>query len=273
MKKYSRIFNYLKNYKGKIALYFLCIILSIVFAIASFGMLSPFFDLIFNQDKSGFNKTDNPLMESLRNFIFGQVGNMTPVAALALICIIIVITILLKNIFLYFSFVILNPLKNKIVNDLRAEIYNKILQLPIGYFTEKRKGDLISRFTNDVGEVEGSLIGALEGWIRDPLTIIFNFAVLFFISPQLTFFLIFFIPVVGFIIGRITRSLKAQSTEVAHKYADSVSVLDETLTGLRVIKAFNVENMPSQLVRYMCEVSFFSIQLFCQCYGLVQGKM
>jgi len=243
MKKYSRIFNYLKNYKGKIALYFLCIILSIVFAIASFGMLSPFFDLIFKQDKSGFNKTDNPLMESLRNFIFGQVGNMTPVAALALICIIIVVTILLKNIFLYFSFVILNPLKNKIVNDLRAEIYNKILQLPIGYFTEKRKGDLISRFTNDVGEVEGSLIGALEGWVRDPLTILINFAVLFYISPQLTIAIIVCIPIIGLILGRISRALKKQSSDVAIKYGESVSVLDETLNGLRVIKAFNIERI------------------------------
>lgn len=242
MKKYSRIFNYLKNYKGKIALYFLCIILSIIFSVASFGMLSPFFDLIFKGDANGLaKKADNPGMESLRNFIFGQVGDMKPIGALALICVIIVVSILLKNLFLYFSFVILNPLKNKIVNDLRAEIYDKILRLPIGYFTEKRKGDLISRFTNDVGEVEGSLIGALEGWIRDPLTILINFAVLFYISPQLTLAILVCIPVIGFILGRISRALKKQSGEVAVKYGESVSVLDETISGLRVIKAFNIE--------------------------------
>ncbi|TMI73235.1 MAG: ABC transporter ATP-binding protein [Bacteroidetes bacterium] len=244
MKKYSRIFNYLKNYKGKIGLYFICIILSIIFAIASFSMLSPFFDLIFNGNKTGFEKkADNPAMESLRNFIFGQVGDMKPIAALALICMIIVVSILLKNLFLYFSFVILNPLKNKIVNDLRSEIYNKILRLPIGYFTEKRKGDLISRFTNDVAEVEGSLIGALEGWIRDPLTILVNFAVLFYISPKLTIAIIVCIPVIGFILGRISRALKKQSSDVAVKYGESVSVLDETLNGLRVIKAFNIEKV------------------------------
>jgi subfamily B ATP-binding cassette protein MsbA len=244
MKKYSRIFNYLKNYKGKIGLYFICIILSIIFAIASFSMLSPFFDLIFNGNKTGLErKADNPAMESLRNFIFGQVGDMKPVAALALICMIIVVSILLKNLFLYFSFVILNPLKNKIVNDLRSEIYNKILHLPIGYFTEKRKGDLISRFTNDVAEVEGSLIGALEGWIRDPLTILINFAVLFYISPELTIAIIVCIPVIGFILGRISRALKKQSSDVAIKYGESVSVLDETLNGLRVIKAFNIEKI------------------------------
>jgi subfamily B ATP-binding cassette protein MsbA len=209
MRKYSRIFSYLKNYKSKIALYFLCIILSIVFSIASFGMLSPFFELIFKGDSSGIpKKVDNPAMESLRSLVFGQVGDMNPIAALALICVIIVISILLKNLFLYLSFYILNPLKNRIVNTLRSELYNKILQLPISYFTEKRKGDLISRTTNDVAEVESSLVGALEGWIRDPLTILINFAVLFYISPELTIAIIICIPAIGFILGRISRTLR-----------------------------------------------------------------
>jgi ABC-type multidrug transport system fused ATPase/permease subunit len=92
-----------------------------------------------------------------------------------------------------------------------------------------------------VAEVEGSVVGALEGWIRDPVTIILNFAVLFYISPQLTAFVLLFIPIVGFVIGRITRSLKKQSIEVAQKYSESVSLLDETLGGLRVIKAFTIE--------------------------------
>ena len=104
--------------------------------------------------------------------------------------------------------------------------------MPIGYFTEKRKGDLISRITNDVGEVEGSVVGTLEGWVRDPLTIIINFTVLFYISPQLTFFILLCIPVIGFVLGRITRSLKKQSNEVAIKHGESVSALDETLGGL-----------------------------------------
>ncbi len=244
MKKYSRIFSYLKNYKGKIALYFLCIILSIIFSIVSFGMLAPFFDLIFKGDSSSLSKTiDNPAMESLRSLMVNQVGKLTAVGALALICIIIVVSIFLKNLFLYFSFYILNPLKNKIVNTLRSELYNKILQLPIGYFTEKRKGDLISRSTNDVSEVEGSLVGALEGWIRDPLTILINFAVLFYISPQLTIAILICIPVIGFILGRISRSLKKQSNEAAVKHGESLSIIDETLNGLRVIKAFNIESL------------------------------
>ena len=218
MRKYSRIFSYLKNYKSSIALYFLCIILSIVFGIASFGMLAPFFDLIFNGDSSKLsNSMDNPAMEALRNLMLNQTGNLSTVGALALICMIIIVSIFLKNLFVYLSFYILNPLKNKIVNHLRSEIYHKILHLPIGYFTEQKKGDLISRSTNDVGEVEGSLIGALEGWIRDPLTIIINFAVLFYISPQLTIAILICIPVIGFILGRISRALKKQSNEAAIK--------------------------------------------------------
>ena len=244
MKKYIRIFNYLKAYKSKIALYFLCIILSIIFSIVSFGMLAPFFDLIFKGDNSSLTKTiDNPAMEALRGMMVSQVGKLNPVGALALICVIIVVSIFLKNVFLYLSFYILNPLKNKIVNTLRSELYNKILQLPIGYFTEKRKGDLISRSTNDVYEVESSLVGALEGWIRDPLTILINFAVLFYISPQLTVAILICIPVIGFILGRISRTLKKQSNEAAIKHGDSLSIIDETLNGLRVIKAFNIESL------------------------------
>ena len=184
MKKYSRIFNYLKQYRSQIVLYFICIILSIVFSVVSLGMLAPFFDLIFMGDNAGIvPKADSPLTAYIRRLLILWVGELNPKGALAFICIIIVSSILLKNLFLYLSFNILNPIKNRIVNTLRSELYNKILGLPIGYFTEKRKGDLISRITNDVSEVEVSLVGALEGWVRDPLTIIINFAVLFYISP------------------------------------------------------------------------------------------
>jgi subfamily B ATP-binding cassette protein MsbA len=248
MKKYSRIFKYLGHYKGQILLYFLFIILSVVFSVVSLGMLAPFFDLIFKQDNTGMqSQNDNPLIHSFKALIVQQRDSSGifsgPLGILGLICIVIIVSILLKNLFLYLSYYILNPLKNKVVNSLRLELYNKILHLPIGYFTEKRKGDLISRITNDVNEVEGSVVSTLEGWVRDPLTILINFAVLFYISPQLTFFIILSIPVIGFVLGRITRSLKKQSSEVAVKHGESVSALDETLSGLRVIKAFNIENL------------------------------
>jgi subfamily B ATP-binding cassette protein MsbA len=250
MKKYSRIFGYLSNYKSQIGLYFLFVILSVVFSIVSVGMLMPFLELIFNGNNGTMGNlaknSNNPVIRYIRDLLMESINsNNNPVQGklktLGLICAIIVITILLKNLFLYLSYYVLNPMKNKVVNHLRSDLYNKILHLPIGYFTEQRKGDLISRTTNDVGEVENSIVGTLEGFIRDPLTIIINFAFLFYLSPQLTLFLLIFIPVIGFIIGRVTRSLKKQSQEAAIKYGESVSILDETLTGLRVIKAFNVE--------------------------------
>lgn len=246
MKKYARVFRYVGQYKTDAVLYILFIALSIIFSLASLGMLFPFLEMLFNGEKpgtSGFvSNTDNPTVlyvrELLKKSIEGPAGKS---GTLGIICLFIIASIFLKNIFLYLAYYILNPLKNKIVNRIRNELYEKILHLPVGYFTEKKKGDVISRMTNDVSEVEYSVVGTLEGWIRDPLTIIITLAFLLFISPILTLFVFICIPVVGFVIGRITKSLKRQSQEVAVRYAESVSILDETLTGLRVIKAFNSE--------------------------------
>ena len=247
MKKYSRIFSYLKNYVPQILLYFLFTVLAIIFSIVSIGMLMPFLELIFNIGSNSITDiaqhSGNPVLNFIRNTLTSLISNphIGKLNTLVIICCFIIITIFLKNLFLYLAAYILNPLKNSIVNDLRSELYNKILQLPIGYFTEKRKGDLVSRMTNDVNEVESSVVGTLEGWIRDPLTIIFNIGFLFYLSPQLTLFLIVLIPIMGFVIGRVTHSLKKQSSVAAIKSGQSVSILDETLSGLRVIKAFNAE--------------------------------
>ncbi len=210
-------------------------------------MLIPFVQLIFTDDAaaaSGFMKeSNNYILNFIRNFLTNSINTKGKVATLGLLCIFILISVFLKNVFLYLAGFVLNPIKNKVVNRLRSELYDKILHLPIGYFTEKRKGDLISRITNDITEVESSVVGALEGWIRDPLSIILTFAFLFYLSPQLTLFVALFVPVIGLIIGRIGRSLKKKSAEVAHRNADLVSTLDETLSSLRVIKAFNVEQL------------------------------
>jgi len=245
MKKYSRVFKYIKQYKGEAFLYILFIVLSIVFSLVSLGMLFPFLEMIFNGDKQGTSglvqNTDNKIVAFVRNLLVESINTRGKIETLAVITAMVVISIFFKNLFLYLAYYVLNPLKNKIVVQLRNEIYEKVLQLPVGYFTEKKKGDVISRLTNDVGEVEGSVIGTLEGWVRDPLNIIITLIVLVLISVQLTLFVLVCIPVVGFVLGRITRSLKRQSIDVAHHYSESVSILDETLSGLRVIKAFNSE--------------------------------
>lgn len=246
MKKYARVFRLLRGHTWQLVAYFVCIVLSTVFSILSLGMLMPFLELIF-VGKSGALETAASANKGLQDWLSQTMHNYSsahsPMALLMLICALMLTSIVLKNLFLYLSYYILNPLKNKIVTDLRSLMYDKILQLPIGYFTEKRKGDLMSRITNDIGEVEGSVIGTLEGWIRDPLQILMNLAALMFISPQLTLFLLLMLPMVGFVIGRISRSLKKQSMEAALRQGETVSILDETLGGLRVIKAFTAEQM------------------------------
>lgn len=244
MKKYSRIFYYLKDYKGKIALYLVFTVFSIVFALISFGMLKPFFDLIFLENRDILEKpVENSILEGFRIKAAELISGYSNIDLLLIICIVLIIAIFLKNLFLYLSVYILNPLKNTIVNKFRSDLYEKILKLPISYFTEKRKGDLISRVTNDVNEVESSVVGVLEGWVRDPLTIVLTLAFLIYMSPQLTIGILIALPFVALILGRISRALKRQSNKAAIKHGETLSILDETLNGLRVIKAFNVENI------------------------------
>ena len=251
MKKYARLYRYLRFHKRAIVLYFIFTLLSIAFSLISLGTLPFFLRLIFFPDqltitKPAAVKDSNDFVQFI-NFELSRLikenGDNGPLLALGLICIAIIITILLKNIFLYLSFYILAPVKNSIATKLRLEVYNKLLQLPIGFFTEQRKGDVMSRMTNDIGELEGSVVGTMEGLIKDPLNIIIILVTLIFISPQLSLFLLIFLPLTALIIGRISRTLKRQSNVAAVKLGEGLSILDETLSGLRVIKAFNAEGL------------------------------
>ena len=163
------------------------------------------------------------------------------IKALGIICIVVLLAVILKNVFLYLSMYYLNPIRNNIINDMRTSMYKKILALPIGYFSDQRKGDIMSRLTNDLGEVEGSTVGVLETVFREPISILLFFIYLVMLSPQLTLFLVIFMPLSGLIIGRIGRSLKKQSTRVQEKLGTILSTIDETLGGIRIIKAFNAE--------------------------------
>jgi subfamily B ATP-binding cassette protein MsbA len=216
-------------------------------------MLMPFLQLIFtNPDPqcvacSPLSKgSSNAAIQFINNWLMQSIASKGKLSTLGIICVLMMLFIILKNLFLYLSFYILNPLKNRVVNDMREDIYNRVLALPIGFFTEKRKGDIISRFSTDLSEVEVSIVGTVEGWIREPLTIIFTLATLFFISAQLTLFLLLLIPVMGFVIGRISKTLKHQSGVLAIKYGEVMSTIDETIGGLRVIKAFNAEKLLRQ---------------------------
>jgi subfamily B ATP-binding cassette protein MsbA len=245
MKKYSRIFGYLKKHTGKLGLYLLCTILATLFGVISIGMLIPFFGLIFETGPDvSFIKTN-----VLGSFITGtllEIRNQHGrIGALAAICIFIITATLFKNLFLYLSNRISVPVRSAIITELREELYNKILHLPIGYFTEKKKGDIISRMTNDIGEIEASVVGTFDGLIKDPLTVLGYLIFLVIISPQLSLFLLILLPVTGLIIGRVSRKLKRQSQDAAIKLGEGLSILDETLGGLRVIKAFLAEKLLS----------------------------
>ncbi|MEO8403321.1 MAG: ABC transporter ATP-binding protein [Chitinophagaceae bacterium] len=248
MKKYSRIFGYLKKHNGKLAVYFLFTILATLFGIISIGMLIPFFGLIFDTGLgSPENMVKNNVLGSFINNTLTDIvnGPNGKLHALTAICIFIIVATFLKNLFIYLSNRISVPVRSSIITELRGDLYDKILRLPIGYFTEKKKGDIISRMTNDIGEIEGSVVGTFDGMIKDPLTVIGYLAFLVSISPKLSLFLLILLPVTGLLIGRISRKLKRQSQDAAIKLGEGLSILDETLGGLRVIKAFLAEKLLS----------------------------
>lgn len=251
MKRFSRILFYLRSQKKNIALYVLFILLSIVFSLVSLAMLAPFLNLLFGLEdlvkaKPVWSFTADGLMNYLKYFLSSMItkyGDNGKQYALGFICLSILLSILFKNLFVYLSYRVLSPMRNYVMTKLRADLYSKILQLPIGFFTEQRKGDIISRMSNDANEVEWSVMSTLEAIITQPLTIIIYLTMLVFISPQLSLLLLILLPVMGFIIGRVSRSLKKQSTESQEQLGTLMSILDETLTGLRIIKAFNAEKL------------------------------
>ena len=247
MKKFIRIISYIREYKAYMGWYSLFITLSIVFGLFSLGMLMPFMDLIFGSSEltsatatAAAGSTSN-IKDIVYGFLQQSIAAHSKVQALGWICLAIIITIFLKNTFLYLSYYFLAPIRNAVTRKYSRLLYEKILQLPIGYFTEQRKGDILSRSSNDITELENSVIGALEGLIKEPLNIIGILIFLFIISVKLTLFVFILLPLAGLIVGRIGRSLKKHTNKAQVKWGEILSQMEETLTGLRIIKAFNAE--------------------------------
>jgi len=246
MKKFIRIISYIKEYKAYMGLYTLFISLSIIFSLFSLSMLIPFMDLIFDSNElTGVVKTTTAsasgFKDTIYHFLQNTIAQYGKVEALGWICLGIITAVLLKNLFLYLSWYFLAPIRNAVTRKYSKLLYDKILQLPIGYFTEQRKGDILSRSSNDIAELENSIIGALEGMIKEPLNIIGIIIVLFAISVKLTLFVFVLLPLAGFVVGRIGRSLKKQTNKAQIKWGEIMSQMEETLSGLRIIKAFNAE--------------------------------
>jgi subfamily B ATP-binding cassette protein MsbA len=247
MKSLKVIFHYISRYPRLVSLYFLLNLLSSFFSLLSLTLLAPFFSLIFGVDTGGgkmfgsrfsLGKITNNFNDYLSELILSGDGR---IKALGILCLIVLAAILLKNLFLYGALYVLTPIRNRIINDMRNEMFSKILHLPIGYFSEQRKGDIMSRLTNDLQDVEFSTISFLETFFREPITITLYLFAMIRLSPELSLFLLIFLPVAGLIIGRIGRSLKKVSTRVQEKLGDILSTIEETLGGIRVVKGFNAE--------------------------------
>ncbi len=247
MKSYLGLLKYLKSYNRNIVFYFFFVLLSVVFSVVSIAMLFPFLQIIFNTSALIHTKPQLSLnalsfLSMLQYYLSQLILFHSKVFALAMVCIFIVIAILLKNLFLYLSVYMMSPIKNGMIIQMRNELYCKILTLPIGYFTEQRKGDLMSRMTNDTWELENTVSSILDGLIKDPMNVIFYLATLIFLSPKLSLILLILLPLSGFIIGRISKTLKKQSNAAAVKSSEGLSILEETISGVRIIKAFNAED-------------------------------
>lgn len=235
--KFYGILNIIAN-----VLYAFFNVLSIIIFIPTLGIL---FD---NQEKvyqkpvyEGFSNLKTYAENSLNYFLTDKVSADGPMAALAFICIASVIIFFLKNLFRYAALYFLAYLRTGMVKDIQDQLYHKTVDLPISFFSEKRKGDLLARMTSDVKEVEGSIINSLEALVREPITIVIVLATMLGISVKLTLFVFLFLPIAGFLISVVGKKLKAQSAEAQKETGKFLSFLEETLTGLKVIKGFNAE--------------------------------
>ncbi|SFB57408.1 ABC transporter ATP-binding protein [Algoriphagus aquimarinus] len=251
MKTYLRILSYAKPYGKFVPTYIIYAFLSIVFGLLNFTLLKPLFDVIFEQvDPSSLTQyAEKPefsfsveYFSHLFNYNFLQVAEeYGKMGTLFYVCIIIVVSVFLSNLFTYLSGVVLAKVRAVVIKRMRMDIFSQVSKLHIGYFSNERKGDLMSKMTNDVQEVENTIVQSLRVVFREPVTIILYFSVLFFMSAKLTLFTILIIPITGAIIGGITRRLKKKAVQSQESLGRIVNILDETLGGMRVIKAFNAE--------------------------------
>ncbi len=246
MKRFSVILSYLKPYWKKTTVSVLLNFIGVVFSLFSFTMIIPFLSILFNNQAIidqpiPFEFSVESIQHNFNYFISQIILEKGQNAALFSVSILVVILVLLKTAFIYFSLFFMASVRNKIVKDIRNELYNKVLSLPLGFFSEERKGDVISKMTNDVQQVEMHIIRSLDKLFKDPIKIIVYIYTLFFMSAKLSLFVLIILPIAGFIIGRIGKSLRSKSLQGQQLMGSILSFIEETLFGLRVIKAFNSE--------------------------------
>ena len=251
MKEFLQILKrFVPPYKKYLALSILFNMLSAVLNIFSFAALIPILQILFDDKKQAPVKhlmawsLDNVkvVIENNANYYIQMITNQVGASVtLLIIGIVLAVMTLLKTGVYFLSSASLMPIRTGIVRDIRNQLYQKITSLSLGFFSEERKGDIMARITGDVGEIESSIMSSLDMLFKNPILIIFYFGTLLFISWELTLFTLIFVPIFGWIMGIVGRKLKAGSLEAQGLWSDTLSQVEETLGGLRIIKAFNAE--------------------------------
>lgn len=247
----KKIIPFALHYKRNVTLNIIFNVLYALFSTLLMVSLMPTLDVIFDKGKPVITKPIYSGIASLKDYAVDYLNyTITTISqadgkqnALLLVIGIVLITALLKNLFNYLASRHVTALRNGVLRDLRQKLYHKIIHLPVSYYSDQRKGDVMARMLGDVGEVQNSFFQILELIVREPLTIVFSIVAMFAISAKLTLFVFLFIPISGFIISRIGKSLKSKSQRAQQESGIFISTLDETLGGLKVVKGFNAENI------------------------------
>jgi len=245
VKNYFRLLRYVKSYKGYALLNILFNMLSVIFSLVSLTMVIPFLNVLFSQatefHQEPWSLSPKALFANFNYYLSQYIAANGKMEALILICILVIVLFFLKNFFRYLAMYFIAPIRNGVVRDLRNGMYEKVLYLPLSYFSDERKGDLISRMTSDVQEIEWSIMQSLEVVFREPLTILLFLGTMITISPQLSIFVFVLLPIAGLLIGQIGKSLRRTSAKSQAKMGVLLSTIEETLSGMRIIKAFTSE--------------------------------
>lgn len=253
MNYFKQIFSFAKPYKVYAILNIICNIFYALFGTLAMVSLFPMLNVLFDKTKQINTKPVwqgitgiKDYAESYLNYFVTQKANQGHDDVLIFMVILVVSMFLLKNFFNYLAMYFITFLRNGVLKDIRNALYDKYLELPLSFFSEKRKGDSIARISSDVQEIQTSFLSILELIVREPLMIVFTIIAMFLISVKLTIFVFIFIPVSGFLISLIGKSLKKKSDRVQQEQGYFLSIVDETLGGLKVIKGFTAEALFGQ---------------------------
>ncbi|MBQ6084501.1 MAG: ABC transporter ATP-binding protein [Bacteroidales bacterium] len=250
-RNFRRILHYVKPYWFSVLMNILFNILAIVFSLFSFSMIVPFLNLLFNPDnlttvKPEFALDTDTLLAMLDYYVSYIIILKGQATALIFICLLLVIAFFLRNITTYFALYFMVGARAGTIKDIRNDLYKKIMILPLSFYSKHKKGDIMARITTDVQEIEVSIISYLDVFIKSPLTIIAYFAYMLGVSWRLTLFVLLLLPIGGLIIGWIGKSLKKDSLDGQNRFAGMLATIEETIGGLRIIKAFNAIGYSSE---------------------------